>query len=749
MSEPRPTIDDKSVHQGEEPWNPSLPGDEKPPRYFDDHAYSRQFFTIGRQGHTRPTPQFGAPTLCWHVAVWPKQEFDPQQSKLRIEATDGTEILASHGDVCHEYENRRDLLVKDFNRLLRKLQAMGCVVDPQATAQALKPDDAMELFKLVAPPDWGTGEATSTGRSERLAEALKTCNSEFMGFTLWWPDNSEDLPLKPGQYPAEGHLRVRVQAEMNNDYQALTLYIDAGQPWGKSRVFSADKAIGTRRALIFHHVERIRAICGARLRDETLIGKYILPEPDDVSFGTEASALKCAADYLYEGVWTEVCRDFDFDILDIAGQTGGVYANFRSLVMSCEGTDKLPEGDLAKYRDETRATPTTTKPAVSGPVTPVEESVDPAYAGFHRFNGLNGEEPKAVIKAYWPFLRRVRPEADYRDWIACGLFDWRVLFATSLGSLSELDPLDEGDYQRGEKSDKDWLVPAGHLPKRRTRLTAERQPRIEKGWENAILLEAPTTDPARDRPAAFREFFLTKNEPHPRQIGRVVERFNSLGTFRLFALKNWSIIRDASSHIRMYGQELDASNDVWVKRVAAIGKSFERERDAFAKRYLEIVSEFAGKPENAKLAQELSKRLEKYSKIPIDDVLAEITALARRFKAGSVHLLAKELITLFEKKSSVLFHEFNKSAVSLKQKYNVKDHDKHTSDFVEALLEQLGSYPGPQSIMFARRSRSWRRTARTRTRNCFDGWLSPARVSQSSVRGLKRSSSRGIPSRGG
>jgi hypothetical protein len=35
--------------------------------------YSAQYATATREGHERPTPAFGAPTLIWHVAIWPRR----------------------------------------------------------------------------------------------------------------------------------------------------------------------------------------------------------------------------------------------------------------------------------------------------------------------------------------------------------------------------------------------------------------------------------------------------------------------------------------------------------------------------------------------------------------------------------------------------------------------------------------------------------------------------------------------------
>src|SRR5262249_27224191 len=64
-----------------------------------------------------------------------------------------------------------------------------------------------------------------------------------------------------------------------------------------------------------------------------------------------------------------------------------------------------------------------------------------------------------------------------------------------------------------------------------------------------------------------RYLFLTKRDPHPRQIGRIVERINTMGTLRLFALKDWSAIKDADPFIRMLGQELDQTTRKWsIKR---------------------------------------------------------------------------------------------------------------------------------------------------------------------------------------
>src|SRR5437588_7344525 len=68
-----------------------------------------------------------------------------------------------------------------------------------------------------------------------------------------------------------------------------------------------------------------------------------------------------------------------------------------------------------------------------------------ATTGGEPFRRFDVVEANSVLKGFWPFFRRIRSEADYRDWVACGVFDWRALYVSSLGSQSEFHDLDEGD----------------------------------------------------------------------------------------------------------------------------------------------------------------------------------------------------------------------------------------------------------------------------------------------------------------
>jgi uncharacterized membrane-anchored protein len=68
-----------------------------------------------------------------------------------------------------------------------------------------------------------------------------------------------------------------------------------------------------------------------------------------------------------------------------------------------------------------------------------------------------------------------------------------------------------------------------------------------------------------------RYLLLTKQAPHPKQIGRIVERINAMGTMRLFALKDWAAVRNADPYIRILGQDLDQITESWSTDKNLIG----------------------------------------------------------------------------------------------------------------------------------------------------------------------------------
>lgn len=93
-------------------------------------------------------------------------------------------------------------------------------------------------------------------------------------------------------------------------------------------------------------------------------------------------------------------------------------------------------------------------------------------------------------------------------------------------------------------------IPAGHLP------------------EAAAAADGQVAEP-------IHYLLITKGEPHRRQIGRIAERINSMGTMRLIALRDYGIVRDASTQIQLRGQELDTMMRKWSTGRAEIRMKFE------------------------------------------------------------------------------------------------------------------------------------------------------------------------------
>src|SRR5262245_18698964 len=79
-------------------------------QYFVADPYTPQYRTITTTGHTRPTQAVGAPTLGWHVAVWPRRTKDPQHIKPKvpgISVEQDRAYDAAYDAAVQEHNNRR------------------------------------------------------------------------------------------------------------------------------------------------------------------------------------------------------------------------------------------------------------------------------------------------------------------------------------------------------------------------------------------------------------------------------------------------------------------------------------------------------------------------------------------------------------------------------------------------------------------------------------------------------------------
>jgi hypothetical protein len=527
--------------------------------------YTPQYETLLETGHTRTAPELSAPAIVWHVAVWPSRKEDPEDvrpggedtvRKPRAKSADGLQqskrakeqaksfleedAEATFMAAVKEYHRRKKQMIGHANEVIRVLQERGRVFapdDPDA------PKDTIDRFehKLFHEIDQKPG-------AEMPVDELSLLISKppQLGFTLWWEDgeanrgrnaNADKRITEPGR----DALRVRVQAELQEEYLALTFVIDLLKPWGAGSFRNPSVATGTRRRQLLQAIAEVSAKAEARLDDPSdLLERPLLPldgvDPqesltiaqarsaaaENSIHPDEAAQLLDAAGLLYDRVWRDFCHCFDIDLAFLVGDNANLFANFRGLV--------LPTKGLGPAQD---------------PVAPVDVA-SPGKKRFRKFGdwtdpdapeeskerraGLASREANATIKAFWPFIRRVNPHADRREHIACGIFEWRALYISALGSKGADLPSDEGPG-------RDYEDPALSLP----------EIGQNRGGEEPV-----------------RYLILTKDQPHRKQLGRMVDRINALGTMRLFALRNLSAIREASGRVRLRGQELDYVTSNWI-----------------------------------------------------------------------------------------------------------------------------------------------------------------------------------------
>ena len=439
-----------------------------------EDVFTDQLFTLSHAGHDSPPPAFGAPTLVWHVAFWPKRNCDAHNITM-VTKKGSAFLLTSDKSVREEFDLKRSHVSEDLNKFLKALQDRA-----RAGSDGRDKPDTFVMERPIDLPQIG-GSAD---------QGFSVFRQTSLGFTLWWEDDGE-APIRDrkDRLPIPSDLRVRVEVKAHSDFTSITFLIDVGKPWSSNATFSSDFADGKRRKDLFQAIELIREICEKRVADDTLVDAEWTPEPD-ANFENNAKSLKVQGDKLYASVWTAFCKSFNFDEGDIAGQTDEIFANFRGVISSVHwvsGSDKPTQDGKSVARS-----------------IGMDKTASPGTVPFARFEfgggigwggaGYAGKvtEPNRIIKGYAPFVRRMSPDADFRDWIACGVFDGRALLLAPFGIPPRIGLLDEGNIGT--------TVPAGSIP-----------------LGNQL-----------DRRSPSRYLLLTKFEPHRRQVGRMIDRVNLL-----------------------------------------------------------------------------------------------------------------------------------------------------------------------------------------------------------------------------
>jgi hypothetical protein len=294
------------------------------------------------------------------------------------------------------------------------------------------------------------------------------------------------------------------------------------------------------------------------------------------------------ADYCYDAVWREFANAFEFASFaashaggSTGGQYGACFADFRGLLMSVRGLEHT-KGEDGRI-DIQAALRSNNAPQRNLKVREytdrlLDQDVPRTDSGTIGFGPLtkfdkDSNEANTVLKSLWPFMRRITPWADYKDWVGCGIIGGRALYITPLGS----DPSIDADNE--ESPDRRAEVQAGHLPAGETTPAGERKPR------------------------PLRYLVVTKGEPAREQVGRYIERINSIGTMRLFALRNIVSIRNASIHIEMLGRMLDGTLQEWESE----RKRIDDERQDALSKLPQLPRRRKRKSRNAKLEAEIGQ----------------------------------------------------------------------------------------------------------------------------------------------
>jgi hypothetical protein len=479
---------------------------------------------MNKEGHECPPPTFGAPTLVWHLGISPHEEEveEPGDSWLCSNwgwfCPRAKPLAREHEEAAERYDLKRRDFFRDINRLLRLLHDLA---HPRRPPVLFRPDHV--------PRPWSADEW-------KQGNPFRVTDPENIRFTLWWPDQ---LPVMHAE-PQVDALRIKVHATAYRDYVTLSLYLDAGKPWNRAAYRRGQRVDGVRRQRIFDAVRTIHDKCEPRLAvsqgTRPIVEAEVLPESG--LHPSDAAALMGASRYLYSEVWDDFWHAASLPPLDkIIGETGRVFANFRGLVLSTSGLDSAAH-----------------LPGSAG---------DTPFPRFVGNGGLNDRgtssstepnEANAVVKAFWPFIRRITPNADQREYIACGVMSWRALYITALSSARAFDWEEEAASSATE-------IPAGCLPE--DLIERVRGPE----GEEVRLFDSQS---GRSGEGPIRYLVLCKGEPHRRQIGRIIDRINAMGSMRLIALRDWTIIRDASTHIQLRGLELDNIMRRWSERSSRI-----------------------------------------------------------------------------------------------------------------------------------------------------------------------------------
>jgi hypothetical protein len=487
---------------------------------------------ISTEGRNRPAPGIGSPTLIWHLGVWRKYNHAKSPAKGQGEAP-------PHDSYIDSFERHSIHFYEEVFGFLHDLQKRG-----------LRKEEPDQPFKLESIAIEGINNEDIA--AEMKPRRFPVFAPQSASFTLWWRDSAKNrVPntrIHGDDRDVDQALRVFVQFQGFHDHITLTFYIDAAKLFTGRQILKREEVeanrLGERRTCLLNHLDAIRSSS----YDRIVSGAIDLPSSDRPVDPEVAEALKTAADYVFEDIWNEFQSAFGFRTRAQDEQApedatpfldhGLIFVNQRGLMMSVRGLktgddeERLKLINDLKARNDIKVEDEQAIP--ERPWRQLGRSASGTLGPVDVFDAKCGE-PETLLKSFWPFLCQMTEHAARKDWIGCGILDWRALFMSTLGSRAQ-PPVPEA---------------AGNVPVHRRTLAPE------------------------------RFFIVTKGEPHRRQIGRMVERLVSLETMRAIAFKNLGTIQNASLHLRTLTMALDDILERWATDRKKIQEPWDKVRKKF------------------------------------------------------------------------------------------------------------------------------------------------------------------------
>jgi hypothetical protein len=492
-------------------------------------------YRICTEGRNRPAPSIGSPTLVWHIGVWRKRNHARGKGVAR-----GNNVVHPHDYYIDEQEERNEQFYAEVFDFLHQLQMRGlCTSDP------------VQRFRLE--PIAIEGLANNVFDPEVKPRRFHIFAAQSASFTIWWRDSAKNevlnTPIQDSETEADQALRVFVQFQSFHDHFTLTFYIDAAKLLSGKELHKREEVrsyLGERRTRIVDQLDVIRRSC----HEEVVSGAIELPSAHAYTNTKEAAALKTAADFLFDGIWKDFQSAFGFTARSQDARPpedgtpfldhGLIFINQRGLTMAIRGLDTEDDEDRAKQikalGERNLINLQIEEKAEDKPWRQLARSASATLGPVDVFDTKCGE-PEVVLKSLWPFLSQMNEDAGRKDWVGCGILDWRALFVSTLGSKV--------------------------------------QPPRQDGTES-IPTYLRTLPPQRF-------LIVTKGEPHRRQIGRMVERLVSLETMRAIAFKNLGTIQNASLHLRTLTMSLDDILEQWAADRKAIQEPWHAVRRTLPK----------------------------------------------------------------------------------------------------------------------------------------------------------------------